>query len=132
MLRLVAVERFEGRTIYVWGMSFMAVSEVLLDSPAIEVARQLVAEGAKVRAYDPEVAAGADVLEGVEVVDDPYACCDGADALVVLTEWPEFSRMDLDRVAAALAQRAVVDTRNVLDRAALARREFTYQGIGRV
>ena len=66
------------------------------------------------------------------MVDDPYACCDGADALVVLTEWPEFSRMDLDRVAAALAQRAVVDTRNVLDRAALARREFTYQGIGRV
>jgi len=131
-VRRVAGGPLEGRTIAVWGLTFKAGTDDLRDSPAIEVARQLVAEGAKVRAYDPEVAAGADVLEGVEVVDDPYACCDGADALVVLTEWPEFSRMDLDRVAAALAQRAVVDTRNVLDRAALARREFTYQGIGRV
>lgn len=122
----------EGRTIAVWGLTFKAGTDDLRDSPAIEIIRQFLAEGAKVRAHDPEVASGAAVVDGLEVVDDPYACCDGADALVVLTEWPEFGRHDLDRVADALTEPRVVDTRNVLDRTALARRGFTYRGIGRV
>ncbi len=129
-VRQVAGGPLDGRTIAAWGLTFKAGTDDLRDSPAIEIARQLVAEGAKVRAYDPEVAAGTSVLDGVEVLDDPYSCCDGADALVVLTEWPEFSRLDLDRVAGALSQRAVVDTRDVLDRVALRRRDFAYRGIG--
>ncbi len=62
---------------------------------------------------------------------DPYAACDGADVLVVLTEWDEFRWLDLDKVAAAMANPAIVDSRNVLDRSAAARRGFSYQGIGR-
>ena len=61
----------------------------------------------------------------------PYAACEGADALVVLTEWPEFGRVDLDRVAEALSAPRIVDTRNVVDRLALERRGFAYRGIGR-
>jgi len=71
------------------------------------------------------------VLDGLEVLDDPYAACQGADALVVLTEWPEFGRTDLDRVADALNAPRIVDTRNVVDRVALERRGFAYRGIGR-
>jgi UDPglucose 6-dehydrogenase len=123
--------QLEGRTVAVWGLTFKAGTDDLRDSPSIEIIRQLLADGVKVRAFDPEVAAGAPVIESLEVVDDPYACCDGADALLVLTEWPEFGRFDLDRVASALMYRNVVDTRNVLDRTALQRRGFSYRGIGR-
>ena len=121
----------EGRTVAVWGLTFKAGTDDLRDSPAIEIASRMLAAGATLRAYDPEVAAGTDVLDGMSTVADPYAACTGADALVVLTEWPEFARADLDRVAAELVAPAVVDTRNVLDRSALARRGFAFQGIGR-
>ncbi len=121
----------EGRTVAVWGLTFMAGTDDLRDSPSIEIVRQLLARGAKVRAYDPEVSSGAAVLDGLEVVGDPYECCDGADVLVVLTEWALFGRLDLDRVADALTAPNVVDTRNVLDRTALQRRGFAYRGIGR-
>lgn len=120
-----------GRRIAVWGLTFKAHTDDLRDSPAVEIARRLAAAGAEVVAYDPEVDKETPIAAGVEVVDDPYTCCEGAAALVVLTEWPEFGRLDLDRVAAALEAPRIVDTRNVVDRTALARRGFTYRGIGR-
>jgi len=120
-----------GRRIAVWGLTFKAHTDDLRDSPAVEIARRLAAAGAEVVAYDPEVDKDTPIAAGVEVVDDPYACCEGAAALVVLTEWPEFGRLDLDRVADALDAPRIVDTRNVVDRTALARRGFTYRGIGR-
>ena len=121
----------DGRRIAVWGLTFKAFTDDRRDSPAVEIVGRLVAAGATVCAYDPEVDKGTDLGDGVEVVDDPYAACTGAAALVVLTEWPEFGRLDLDRVAEELAARAIVDTRNVVDRAALGRRGFEYRGIGR-
>jgi UDPglucose 6-dehydrogenase len=62
---------------------------------------------------------------------DPYGVCDGAAVLVVLTEWDEFRRLDFAKVAAALEQPRVVDARNLLDPAAVRRRGFAYEGIGR-
>ena len=62
---------------------------------------------------------------------DPYAACDGATVLAVLTEWDEFRWLDFDKVKGLLAEPNVVDARNLLDPAALRRRGFTYQGIGR-
>lgn len=121
----------EGRRIAVWGLTFKAHTDDLRDSPSIEIVRRLLDAGADVAAYDPEVDKGAEVLDGLEVVGDPYAACEGADALVVLTEWPEFGRTDLDRVAEALNAPRIVDTRNVVDRTALERRGFAYRGIGR-
>jgi UDPglucose 6-dehydrogenase len=70
-------------------------------------------------------------LDGIEVVDDPYAAVEGAEVLVVLTEWDEFRWLDIDKVAELMAAKKVVDARNLLDRAALARRGFEYRGIGR-
>ncbi len=121
----------DGRRIAVWGLTFKAFTDDRRDSPAVEIVGRLVDAGATVCAYDPEVDKGTDLGDGVQVVDDPYAACTGAAALVVLTEWPEFGRLDLDRVAEELAARAIVDTRNVVDRAALGRRGFEYRGIGR-
>lgn len=121
----------DGHRIAVWGLTFKAFTDDRRDSPAVEIVGRLVAAGATVCAYDPEVDAGTDLGDGVEVVGDPYRACSGASAVVVLTEWPEFGRLDLDRVAQELAAPAIVDTRNVVDRAALARRGFAYRGIGR-
>ena len=118
--------------IAVWGLTFKANTDDLRDSPAVAIANRLVAEGAEVRAYDPaasEVAAAS--CPTLQIVSDPYDACDGADVLVVLTEWDEFRWLDFDRVAATMAAPKIVDTRNLLDPAAIRRRGFVYVGVGR-
>ena len=125
----------EGKVIADWGLTFKARTDDLRQSPALEVLHRLRALGAEVRAYDPAVpvkAATTDSrLEGIEVAGDPYGVCEGAAVLVVLTEWDEFRRLDFAKVAAAMEEPRVVDARNLLDPAALRRRGFTYEGIGR-
>jgi len=118
----------DGRVVAAWGLAFKARTDDVRDSPALEVIRRLRHRGAIVRAYDPAVRGP---IDSIEVCEDPYAVCEGADVLVVLTEWDEFRWLDLDKVAAAMANLAIIDSRNVLDRSAVARRGFTYQGIGR-
>lgn len=121
-----------GATIAVWGLTFKANTDDLRESPSIAVIEELVALGAKVRGFDPQVRPGAVGLpEGLEVGSDAYDVCDGADVLVVLTEWDDFRWRDLHTVAERLAARHIVDTRNLLDRAAAIRIGFTYQGVGR-
>ena len=123
----------DGALVGAWGLTFKARTDDLRESPSLQVIGRLRALGARVRAYDPAVAAGAQrpELEGVEVVDDPYAACDGAAVLAVLTEWDEFRRLDFAKVGELLVARRVVDARNLLDPAALRRLGFTYEGIGR-
>jgi UDPglucose 6-dehydrogenase len=118
----------QGKRIGVWGLTFKARTDDLRESPSLAVIAHLVAEGAEVRAFDPS---DPGPLEGIEVVDDPYAAVDGAEVLAVLTEWDEFRWLDVDKVADLMAAKNVVDARNLLDRAALARRGFEYEGIGR-
>lgn len=121
----------DGATVAVWGLTFKAGTDDLRNSPAIEICHRLVDQGCRLLAHDPAVRAGVPVAEGVTVVGDRYEACADADLLVVLTEWPEYARADLDRVSKQLRHRRVVDTRNILDRSALARRGFEYRGIGR-
>ena len=72
------------------------------------------------------------LLTGIELCADPYSACAGAQVLAVLTEWDEFRWLDFGRVAEAMAPpRALVDARNLLDPAAMRRRGFAYQGVGR-
>jgi UDPglucose 6-dehydrogenase len=121
-----------GLTVAAWGLTFKARTDDLRDSPAIEVLRRLRERGATtIRAYDPGVPADAAVLEGVAVVGDPYAACEGADVLVVLTEWDEFRWLDFAKVAGLMRAPRIVDTRNLLEPAAVRRRGFTYDGLGR-
>jgi len=127
--KVEAVTPLEGVTIGVLGIAFKAGTDDTRESPAIEVMRRLVAKGATVRAYDPAV----DTLDldGVEVVGDAYAACEGVSAIVVATEWDEFKWLDLDKVGGLVRERNIIDARNLLDRGALKRRQFTYQGVGR-
>lgn len=118
----------DGKRIGVWGLTFKARTDDLRESPSLAIIERLVAQGATVRGYDPS---GPGPIDGIEVVDDPYAAVEGAEVLAVLTEWDEFRWLDLDKVAGLMAARNVLDARNLLDRAALIRRGFEFEGIGR-
>jgi UDPglucose 6-dehydrogenase len=126
----------DGRRVAVWGLTFKARTDDLRESPALAVIRRLRTKGATVQAFDPTVTPpldgrAAEILDGIEIADDPYSACDGADVLVVLTEWDEFCWLDFAKVQEMLAAPRVVDARNLLDRDALRRRGFVYQAIGR-
>lgn len=123
--------RIDGARIALFGLAFKAGTDDTRDSPALEIGRRLIAAGAAVRAFDPEVPASpaAEVL-GISVAGDAYAACDRASALVVATEWDEFGQLDFARIARVMAQQHVVDARNMLDRDALERLGFTYSGLG--
>ncbi len=134
-----------GATVAVWGLTFKAGTDDLRNSPAVEVALRLAEEGAVVRAYDPTVhvpageqcsavpgfPAPASSPGAILAYPDAYAACEGAAAVVVLTEWDEFRWLDFVRVRDALAAPVVVDARNLLDPAQVRRLGFTYTGIGR-
>ncbi|MEO6124578.1 MAG: UDP binding domain-containing protein, partial [Ilumatobacteraceae bacterium] len=116
-----------GKVISAWGLTFKANTDDIRDSPAIAVITELQARGAIVRAYDPQVKSH----PSIDVGADAYGIVDGADALIVLTEWDEFRWLDLEEVKRRLAHAHIVDTRNLLDRSAALRLGFTYQGVGR-
>ncbi len=118
----------EGKTVAVWGLTFKARTDDTRRSPSLEVIDRLLARGAKVKAYDP---AAHDVIEGVERAADPYGACEGASVLVVLTEWDELRWVDFEKVAGVMAEARIVDTRNLLDPAAVRRKGFVYEGLGR-
>jgi UDPglucose 6-dehydrogenase len=119
----------DGVTVAVWGLTFKARTGDLRDSPSLAIIRRLRSRGAVVHAFDPTVAGE---LDGIEIFRDPYAACQDASVLAVLTEWDEFRWLDFDKVKEALARPSIVDGRNLLDAAAMKRRGFTYEGIGRV
>jgi UDPglucose 6-dehydrogenase len=127
--KVASVTNLDGATVGLLGLAFKAGTDDTRESPSLEVARRLVAAGATVRGYDPAVSA-VDV-DGLDVVDDPYAACEGANALVIGTEWDDFKWLDLDKIADSMTDLHVIDARNLLDRGALRRRGFTYQGVGR-
>jgi len=128
-------------TVAVWGLTFKAGTDDRRCSPAVAIAQRVRDLGATVRAYDPTVAMpdllgdpddhGAADLEGVVLCDDAYQACEGADVLVVLTEWEELRWLDFAQVRDAMARPVVVDARNHLDPAALRRMGFAYRGLGR-
>ena len=119
----------DGVTVAALGLAFKAGTDDLRDSPALAVIDRIVEQGARVRAHDPAIA----TLDrpGVELCADAYEAATGADILILLTEWEDYRRLDYDRLADAMAGRAVLDTRNVLDRVALTRRGFEYSSVGR-
>ncbi len=121
-----------GRTIGILGLAFKANTDDVRESPAIEIARTLVEEGAHVRAFDP-VAMGtaARLLDGVELCADAYAVAEDADALLVLTEWPEFQALDLARIQTSMLQPLVVDGRNLFAPGDMTELGFTYIATGR-
>jgi UDPglucose 6-dehydrogenase len=121
-----------GKTIAVLGLTFKPNTDDMRDSPSLAIIPTLIRAGAVIQAFDPE---GMDearkVLTDVAFCDDAYATLDGADALVIVTEWNEFRALDLMRVKAALKQPIIVDLRNIYVPDEMAAAGFDYTSIGR-
>src|SRR5262249_22109864 len=102
------------------------------DAPSIALITALRDAGAKVRAFDPEgMQAARSVLDTIEYAGDAYSCIEGADALVIVTEWESFRALDLDRVKSLLKKPILVDLRNVYRLDEMMRRGFVYVSVGR-
>ncbi|MGH2758505.1 MAG: UDP-glucose dehydrogenase family protein [Actinomycetota bacterium] len=127
-----AVWNLEGKTIGVWGLAFKAGTDDLREAPSLDIVPALEAEGAKVRAYDPAAGAAAKAeFPRAEIVGDARSAIEGSDALVVLTEWPEFVEADLIQVKEALRRPVIVDGRNLWSHHRMAELGFTYLSFGR-
>ena len=127
--------RLAGRTIALWGLAFKPNTDDMRDAPSRTLLDQLWDAGASVRAYDPEATAEAERLFGVRadlvLCEQPYAALEGADALVVVTEWKEFRSPDLERVRATLKEPVIFDGRNIFEPKAIEAAGIAYYGIGR-
>ena len=136
-VRLAVTGRRTGslsrRRIALLGLTFKAHTDDLRDSPALGVAALLKQAGAELVAYDPGVDAATARIDSslLTVVDDAYTAARGAEAVVVLTEWPQFRALDWRRLAGEVAERLVVDTRNLLDADIIRRAGFRWVGVGR-
>jgi UDPglucose 6-dehydrogenase len=121
-----------GRIIAVLGLTFKPGTDDMREAPSVAIITALEDAGAKVRAYDPEgMRQARAILRGVEYAHDPYGCIAGAHALVIMTEWEAFRRLDLARVRSLLRHPVVVDLRNVYRPEEMARHGFTYVSVGR-
>ncbi len=144
-------EVLPGRTVAVWGLTFKAGTDDLRESPALRIISQILDAGGAVQAYDPSLAANGSAegippvldrewrslrlpdsrLGALRVLPSAGAACDGADALLVLTEWEEFRRPDLKALRADLNAAVIVDARNLLDPSAVRAAGFRYLAMGR-
>ena len=121
-----------GKTIALLGLTFKPNTDDMRDSPAISVITALQDGGARINAFDPEGMEQARLyLENLTYCGDPYACCTGAAALVIVTEWDAFRALDLARVKGLLAAPVLVDLRNIYDPEEVRRQGFTYVSVGR-
>jgi UDPglucose 6-dehydrogenase len=121
-----------GREVGVLGLSFKPETDDIRDAPALSIIRGLLERGVRVRAYDPQAMENArKVLPEVMLCENAYAVCEGADALVIMTEWNQFRMLDLERVKALLRQPLVADLRNIYDPVAMRDAGFTYVCVGR-
>jgi UDPglucose 6-dehydrogenase len=121
-----------GKKVALLGLAFKPDTDDMREASSLVLASRLQGEGASVSAYDPVAeGAAAEVLPDVEMRDSPLAALDGADAAVLVTEWPEFAEVDWAEAAKTMARPLLVDGRNFLDPEALRAAGFTYEGIGR-
>jgi len=120
-------------TLAVWGLAFKAGTDDIRESPAIDAIRMFLDQKMTVRVHDPEAMKNAaDVLDGrITAVEDGYEVLDGADALVIFTDWQKFRTPDFDLIASKLRNRLIFDGRNLYDPRAMAKRGFEYICIGR-
>ena len=122
----------KGKTIAVLGLTFKPNTDDMRDAPALEIVPTLQAEGARVRAFDPEgMNEAKHMLKDVTFASGPYDCVQGADAVVMITEWDQFRALDFDRIKDALKAPVVIDLRNIYRPEDMRAKGFTYVSVGR-
>jgi UDPglucose 6-dehydrogenase len=121
-----------GRTIAVLGLSFKPETDDMRDAPSVDIIRGLLELGAGVRAFDPvAMAPAAKLLPEVTFAKDAYQACEGADAVVIVTEWNQFRMLDFERIRGQLRRPLMVDLRNVSKPDQMERAGFEYVSVGR-
>jgi UDPglucose 6-dehydrogenase len=124
---------FEGRTIGVLGLSFKPETDDIRESPAVTIIDGLLAGGARVRAYDPAAMDGCRALwPAVQFCSNAYEAASGADGVVIVTEWNQFRKLELDRLRELLREPVVVDLRNIYEPAKMLEAGFRYVSVGRL
>jgi UDPglucose 6-dehydrogenase len=122
----------EGLTVGVLGLTYKAGTSTVRHSAAMEIVAALLSEGAKVKAFDPKV-----VVEELpsdlqfESARDPYDATAGSDALLILTDWPEFRALDFDAIRQSMRRSVLLDANNMLDQDKITKMGFLYCGMGR-
>jgi len=122
------------KTIAVWGLAFKPYTDDIREAPALENINELIAAGANIRAYDPEAMGHVKQILGesrVYYAHDPYDALEGADALLIVTEWPLFRTPEFDRMENLLKNKVIFDGRNVFEVDQMRELGYTYYSIGR-
>ena len=123
----------KGKVIALLGLAFKPNTDDMRDAPSIEIVRVLEDAGASIRAFDPEAIGQArPIMPKVAFCEEPYGCLEGADALVIVTEWDAFRALDLPRIKGALKSPVVVDLRNIYRPEEMRKLGFAYTSVGRV
>lgn len=127
-----ALWNLNGKIVGILGLSFKPDTDDMREAPSIDIIRQLQAEGANIKVYDPQAMDNTrELLHNVEYCQNPYQVAESSDALVVITEWDEFKNLDLSKVKQLLKQPVIIDGRNIFDPAQMKKLGFIYQGVGR-
>ncbi|CAN5155025.1 UDP-glucose/GDP-mannose dehydrogenase family protein [soil metagenome] len=130
--RALNVHDLSGKTVGILGLTFKPNTDDMRDSPSLDIVPTLQAKGAKVQAFDPEGGhEAAKMLPGLDIKEGPYEVANGADVLVILTEWDQFRALDLDRIKDLMVTPTIVDLRNVYQPEMMAKLGFNYVSIGR-
>ncbi len=120
-----------GKTIAILGLTFKPNTDDMREAPAIEIITALQDAGAKVRVHDPEgMEQAQSFLQDVAYADDPYSCAEGAEALVIVTEWDAFRALDFARLSRSMAAAVLVDLRNIYRPDEVRRAGFEHVGVG--
>ena len=127
-----AVGNLKGKTLAVWGLSFKPNTDDMREAPSLAVLPALAAKGAKLRAYDPvSMEKSKGMLGRVKYCKNPYEAAQGADAVLILTEWNEFKQIDFNKLRTIVRQPILVDGRNMYESQEMAEKGFVYFGMGR-
>ena len=126
------VPRLEGKTIAILGLAFKPETDDIREAPALKIIEDLLSGGAKVRAYDPAaIETARRILPGIEYCEDEYEAARGSDVLVVVTEWNQFRRLDMQRLKEVMREPNIVDLRNIYEPETMRSEGFNYLGMGR-
>jgi UDPglucose 6-dehydrogenase len=124
--------QLKGRTVGVLGLTFKPNTDDMREAPSLAIVPALQDKGASVQAFDPEgMDEARQLLSDVAFKDDPYAAAEGADALVIITEWDQFRALDLDRIKLLMNKPVLVDLRNIYKPDDMRARGFAYTSVGR-